>query len=282
MVEHTDFVSVPTQDMARAKAFYGETLGLPMSGAVGDSFAEFETGNLTLLLMDPSAVGQEFRPSSSAIALRVPDVQAERRAAGRGRRDVLRRRDGHRRVPHGPVRRPRRQRTAVAPPLRAQGVATAVRRRRGRRGVPIVSGRTSPGIPRQTSASASTRPNCCRMRAAMGRLHRQPPANAAHGRSRRSWTQARVPPSARTCSRKRNRPSGRSTRWISLSAASGSSTVHSTSVETTTSNAASEKGSASARASRISARRPLACTRSRSRWRIGATGSVSVSSMASG
>jgi predicted enzyme related to lactoylglutathione lyase len=78
MVEHTDFVTVNAQDVARAKAFYSDTLGLPMSGAVGDSFAEFETGNLTLLVIDPTAVGQEFRPSPAAIALRVPDVRAER------------------------------------------------------------------------------------------------------------------------------------------------------------------------------------------------------------
>ena len=78
MVEHTDFVTVPTQDMGRAKTFYGETLGLEMSGAVGDSFAEFETGNLTLLVMDPSAVGQQFTPNTGAIALRVGDVHTER------------------------------------------------------------------------------------------------------------------------------------------------------------------------------------------------------------
>ena len=78
MVEHTDFVSVPIQDMARAKAFYGDTLGLAMSSEFGEQFAEFETGNLTLMLVDPVSLGQEFRPSTGAIALRVPDVHAER------------------------------------------------------------------------------------------------------------------------------------------------------------------------------------------------------------
>ena len=29
-VEHVDFVGVATQDVERAKAFYGETLGLPL------------------------------------------------------------------------------------------------------------------------------------------------------------------------------------------------------------------------------------------------------------
>jgi catechol 2,3-dioxygenase-like lactoylglutathione lyase family enzyme len=72
-VERTDFLSVPTQDLARAERFYGETLGLPR--AKGDSrFAEFETGNVTLLLYDPTAIGTEFAPSRNGFALRVPDV----------------------------------------------------------------------------------------------------------------------------------------------------------------------------------------------------------------
>ena len=29
-VERVDFISIPTQDVARAKRFYGETLGLPI------------------------------------------------------------------------------------------------------------------------------------------------------------------------------------------------------------------------------------------------------------
>jgi predicted enzyme related to lactoylglutathione lyase len=79
MVEHTDFVSLPTQDMARARTFYGDTLGLTMSHALEDRFSEFETGNLTLVLMDPTSLGQEFRPANGgSVALRVDDVHAER------------------------------------------------------------------------------------------------------------------------------------------------------------------------------------------------------------
>ena len=29
-VERVDFISIPTRDVARAKRFYGETLGLPL------------------------------------------------------------------------------------------------------------------------------------------------------------------------------------------------------------------------------------------------------------
>jgi predicted enzyme related to lactoylglutathione lyase len=76
-VERTDFVSVPVQDMERAKKFYAETLGISSSG-LDSAWPEFETGNVSLYLVDPSALGQEFKPHSSAIALRVPDVAAAR------------------------------------------------------------------------------------------------------------------------------------------------------------------------------------------------------------
>ena len=39
---------------------------------------EFETGNLTLAVMQMDAFGQEFKPSNQAIALRVGDVAATR------------------------------------------------------------------------------------------------------------------------------------------------------------------------------------------------------------
>jgi predicted enzyme related to lactoylglutathione lyase len=76
-VERTDFVSVPVQDMERAKAFYSETLGLS-SPAIDAGFPEFETGNVSLYLIDPTKVGGEFAPHVSYIALRVPDVAAAR------------------------------------------------------------------------------------------------------------------------------------------------------------------------------------------------------------
>src|SRR3954464_10660427 len=85
MVEHTDFVTIAVQDMPRAKAFYGEALGLQMSNEVREAFAEFETGNLTLLLNDPTTMGRPFVPNSGAVGLRVPDGHAAReRLAGPG------------------------------------------------------------------------------------------------------------------------------------------------------------------------------------------------------
>jgi predicted enzyme related to lactoylglutathione lyase len=76
-VERTDFISVPVQDMERAKAFYSETLGLPLTGP-DDGFPEFDLGNVSLYLIDPTKVGGEFAPHVSYIALRVPNVQDAR------------------------------------------------------------------------------------------------------------------------------------------------------------------------------------------------------------
>lgn len=78
-VERTDFVSVPVQDIARAKQFYGETLGLPLVSG-DDAWPEFQLGeNVSLYLIDPTNIGQDFRgPHSSHIALRVADVAAAR------------------------------------------------------------------------------------------------------------------------------------------------------------------------------------------------------------
>ncbi len=77
-VERTDFMSVPVQDMARATKFYAETLGIH-NASPDDAWPEFETGNVSLYLVDPTRIGATFSPHSSAIALRVPDV-AEARA----------------------------------------------------------------------------------------------------------------------------------------------------------------------------------------------------------
>ena len=78
-VTGTDFITVPTQDIAKAEAFYGGVLGLRFAKRWGNMpAAEYETGNLTLALMEPTAFGQEFQRSGSAIALRVEDVAATR------------------------------------------------------------------------------------------------------------------------------------------------------------------------------------------------------------
>jgi predicted enzyme related to lactoylglutathione lyase len=77
-VQRTDFVSVPVQDMARAKRFYRDTLGMRSPSWDAD-WPEIETGNVSLYLVDPARMGADFSPHGSHIALRVPDVEAARR-----------------------------------------------------------------------------------------------------------------------------------------------------------------------------------------------------------
>lgn len=78
-----DFVNVPTTDLDRARAFYADVLGLEASAVYqrGDApamGAEFETGTVTIALIDSAAVGREFQPNSMPIAFRVDDVAAAR------------------------------------------------------------------------------------------------------------------------------------------------------------------------------------------------------------
>lgn len=74
-----DFIALPTQDYDRAAAFYGDVLGLPFAKRWGDMPAgEFETGSLTIALMQSDAFGIEFAPHGHPIALHVADVEAAR------------------------------------------------------------------------------------------------------------------------------------------------------------------------------------------------------------
>jgi predicted enzyme related to lactoylglutathione lyase len=74
-----DFVYVPTREFDRAVKFYGEVLELPLSARYGKMpGAEFETGNLTLAVIQPDAFGVEFHANRNAIALHVDDVAAAR------------------------------------------------------------------------------------------------------------------------------------------------------------------------------------------------------------
>src|SRR5689334_15884652 len=81
-----DFVALPTHDVAKTCEFYGEVLGLRRSVYMPERhFAEFETGNLTLSIMNAEAMGLEHHPQRTAIALHVDDVHAARgELEGRG------------------------------------------------------------------------------------------------------------------------------------------------------------------------------------------------------
>ena len=79
VVTGVDFVAVPARDIEESAEFYGTTLGLPLVKRWGEMpGVEFQAGNLTLALMDPTAFGQEFRPHAVPIALHVADVAAAR------------------------------------------------------------------------------------------------------------------------------------------------------------------------------------------------------------
>ena len=80
IVTGVDFVSVPTRDLERAAAFYGETLGLPRSAYRPDRhFAEFENGTVTFSIVDPEKMGiGEFTRNANHFALHVDDVGAAR------------------------------------------------------------------------------------------------------------------------------------------------------------------------------------------------------------
>lgn len=74
-----DFVTVFVTDFPAAAEFYGTTLGLRCSAKYERiPGGEFETGNLTLQVLDSAAIGREFKPSGLPIAFHVADVEAAR------------------------------------------------------------------------------------------------------------------------------------------------------------------------------------------------------------
>jgi catechol 2,3-dioxygenase-like lactoylglutathione lyase family enzyme len=79
LVTGTDFVALFTQDYDAAATFYGDVLGLEFGKRWGNMPAgEFETGNLTIALLQADAFGIDFNPSPAPIEFRVDDVPAAR------------------------------------------------------------------------------------------------------------------------------------------------------------------------------------------------------------
>ena len=77
LITGTDFITVATRDFDAAVAFYGGVLGLEESKRWGQMpGAEFETGNLTIALMQSDAFGIEFRANNHPVELRVEDFEA--------------------------------------------------------------------------------------------------------------------------------------------------------------------------------------------------------------
>jgi catechol 2,3-dioxygenase-like lactoylglutathione lyase family enzyme len=80
VITKTDFVFLPITSFERAEQFYGGLLGLECSKRYdNDLGGEFETGSLTIQLVDMTKLGREVAPSTGAIALHVDDVEEARK-----------------------------------------------------------------------------------------------------------------------------------------------------------------------------------------------------------
>jgi catechol 2,3-dioxygenase-like lactoylglutathione lyase family enzyme len=79
LIRGTDFVFVPVTSFETAEAFYSGVLGLPCSDRYTNSIGgEFETGSLTIQVIDVAKIGRPFQASTGAIALHVDDVERAR------------------------------------------------------------------------------------------------------------------------------------------------------------------------------------------------------------
>ena len=82
-VTGVDYVGIPSNDIETARAFYENVLGIeassvwqrPGEAAVG---AEFETGTVTIALINCPGLGIPFSPNPAPLALQVEDVAAAR------------------------------------------------------------------------------------------------------------------------------------------------------------------------------------------------------------
>jgi predicted enzyme related to lactoylglutathione lyase len=78
-ISGVDFVYLPVKDFDESAKFYGDVLGLECSVRYGGlRGGEFETGNLTLQLVEAEKIGREVTPGPNPIALHVDDVEAAR------------------------------------------------------------------------------------------------------------------------------------------------------------------------------------------------------------
>jgi predicted enzyme related to lactoylglutathione lyase len=79
LITRTDFVFLPITSFGRAEQFYGGVLGLECSKRYSNDLGgEFETGSLTIQVVDMGKLGREVPPSTGAIALHVDDVEGAR------------------------------------------------------------------------------------------------------------------------------------------------------------------------------------------------------------
>jgi catechol 2,3-dioxygenase-like lactoylglutathione lyase family enzyme len=76
LINGTDFIAIGTQDFDRAVDFYANVLGLERSKRWGNMPGqEFETGNLTIAIMQSDAFGMEFKPHVHPVEFHVDDFE---------------------------------------------------------------------------------------------------------------------------------------------------------------------------------------------------------------
>jgi predicted enzyme related to lactoylglutathione lyase len=81
LITGVDFVSIPATNLAESMDFYENVLGLEAGKTWGQENplgAEYETGTVTLALMDVARLGIEFSATSVPIEFQVDDVPAAR------------------------------------------------------------------------------------------------------------------------------------------------------------------------------------------------------------
>ena len=77
LITGTDFLMIGSTDIDRSVKFYDEVLGLKKGKQWGKMPAqEFETGNLTIAVMQSDAFGLEFKPNTNPLEFRVDDFEA--------------------------------------------------------------------------------------------------------------------------------------------------------------------------------------------------------------
>jgi predicted enzyme related to lactoylglutathione lyase len=77
LINGVDFIAFPVKDYEVARKFYGETLGLPFGKQWGEMPAgEFETGTVTIALMQVDAFNIDFSPNKTPLEFHVDDFEA--------------------------------------------------------------------------------------------------------------------------------------------------------------------------------------------------------------
>ena len=77
LITGTDFLIIGSTDIDRSVTFYDEVLGLERGKQWGNMPGhEFETGNLTIAVIQSDAFGLEFNPNTNPLEFHVDDFEA--------------------------------------------------------------------------------------------------------------------------------------------------------------------------------------------------------------